>query len=118
MTFWLGVLRTVLKLILYLSYKKGLRIITFSDYREYTSPLFANLKILKFCDLVYFYNGYWQCNLHAGLSFWKSAKFFLFVFSPKLTKDIVTTQDFPQKWLFLYHKLGLNMENLILDSPV
>ena len=50
----------------YLSYKKRLRIITFSDYREHTSPLFANLNVLKFCDLFYFHNTIFIHDYHSG----------------------------------------------------
>ena len=45
--------------------KNVLRIITFSDYREHTSPLFANLNILKFCDLVYFHNAIFMHDYHS-----------------------------------------------------
>ena len=33
--------------------KNAMRIMTFSGYREYTSPLLKTLKLLKFLDLVY-----------------------------------------------------------------
>ena len=92
------------------------RIITFSDYGEHTSPLFANLNILKFCDLVYFHNSIFMHDYHSGNLPSSFNSFFFFI--SKLTKDIVTTQDLPQKWVFLYQKLGLIMENLILDSTV
>ena len=93
--------------------KKVSRIITFSDYREHTSPLFANFNILEFCDLAYFHNAIFMHDYHSG-NLPSSFNSFL----SKLTKDIVTTQDLPQKLVFLCHKFGLVMENLILDSPM
>ena len=76
--------------------KKVSRIITFSDYMycEHTSPLFANLNILKTCDLVYFHNAIFMHDYHSGNL---PSSFNLFFFLSKLTKDIVTTQDLPQK---------------------
>ena len=35
--------------------KKAIRIITFSNFREHTSPLFKKLNVLKFPDIVYVY---------------------------------------------------------------
>ena len=46
--------------------KKVSPIIAFSDYREHTSPLFANLNILEFCDLVYFHNAIFIHDYHSG----------------------------------------------------
>ena len=82
---------------LFLPQKKGLCVIAFSEYREHTSSLFANF----------------MHDYHSGN---QPSSFNLF-FLPKLTKDIVTTQDLLHKWVFLCHKFGLIMENLSLDSP-
>ena len=37
--------------------KRAVRIITFSNFDEHSSPLFYRLKILKFVDLVFLYKG-------------------------------------------------------------
>ena len=51
---------------LFTQQKKVSCIITFFDYREHTSPLFANLNILKVCDLVYFHNAIFMHDYHSG----------------------------------------------------
>ena len=51
---------------LFTQQKKISCIITFSDYRGHTSPLFANLNILKVCDLVYFHNAIFMHDYHSG----------------------------------------------------
>ena len=35
--------------------KKAIRVITFSDFREHSSPLFHALSIIKLIDLIFFY---------------------------------------------------------------
>ena len=47
--------------------KKVVRIITSSDYRAHTSPLFKALKLLKFPDIVKFYTGLFMLQYSMGL---------------------------------------------------
>ena len=51
---------------LFILQKKALRIISFSEYREYTSLLNVKLNILKFCDLVYFHNALFMHDYYSG----------------------------------------------------
>ena len=44
--------------------KKAVRIITFSNFNEHSSPLFYRLKILKFVDLVFLYNSLFMHDYH------------------------------------------------------
>lgn len=47
--------------------KKALRVITFSDYRAHTTPLFKMHNVLKFVDIVKFYNGIFMFSYSTGL---------------------------------------------------
>ena len=44
--------------------KRTVRIITFSNFDEHSSPLFYRLKILKFVDLVFLYNSLFMHDYH------------------------------------------------------
>ena len=44
--------------------KRAVRIITFSNFDEHSSPLFYRLKILKFVDLVFLYNSLFMHDYH------------------------------------------------------
>ena len=61
-TTWGGALKTTLKPIVTLQ-KKIIKLMTFSDMRDPTTPLFSKLKILKFKDIY---------NLHLALLFHKT----------------------------------------------
>ena len=54
-TIWGNTYESTLKQILILQ-KKAIRIITFSDFKEHTLPLFRELKILRLTDLFFFHN--------------------------------------------------------------
>ena len=44
--------------------KKAIRLISFSEFRANTSPLFAHLKILKFSDLIFLNNALLMYDFH------------------------------------------------------
>ena len=44
--------------------KKAIRLISFSEFRAHTSPLFAHLKILKFSDLIFLNNALLMYDFH------------------------------------------------------
>ena len=46
--------------------KRVIRILTFSDYKEHTNPLFKTLAILKLPDLVFFYNAILMYDFRSG----------------------------------------------------
>ena len=52
---------------LYVLQKKALRIITFSEYRAHSNPLFHHLKILKFSDLLFINNALFVYDFHANI---------------------------------------------------
>ena len=46
--------------------KKAIRIITFSEYRSHTSPLFKRLNLLKLIDIVYLDTSFFMCQFNNG----------------------------------------------------
>ena len=48
------------------SQKRAIRIITFSGINDHSSPLFKKLNILKFVDLVQFYNAVFAFDYHTN----------------------------------------------------
>lgn len=46
--------------------KKLIRIMTFSDYKAHTNPMFLKLKLLKLPELVHFYTGLFMYDPHMG----------------------------------------------------
>ena len=51
---------------LYILQKKAIRIMTFSDFKEHTNPIFIDLKILKFHDLVQFQTAIFMLDFRYG----------------------------------------------------
>ena len=47
--------------------KKAIRIMTFSKYDDHTSPLFKNLNILKFSDIIYYHNSLFLFKFHSNM---------------------------------------------------
>ena len=50
--------------------KKAIQIITFSDFRAHTSPLFKRLNLLKLPDIVYLNTALF---MHASVQQWQSS---------------------------------------------
>ena len=46
--------------------KRAVRIITFSDFKAHTTPLFYHLKLLKLSDLIYFKNALFMYEYNKG----------------------------------------------------
>ena len=47
--------------------KKAIRLITFSDFNARSSPLFFNLEILKFTDVVFLQNALFMHDFHSNV---------------------------------------------------
>ena len=56
--------------------KKAVRIITFSSYREHTSPSFKDLNIMKFLGVIYYLKCVFMFKFHSNLL--RSAFLYLF----------------------------------------
>ena len=63
---WGNTYNTNLKPLIILQ-KRAVRVITFSDYRAHTSPLFKTLKLLKFPDITKLYTGIFMLQYSKGL---------------------------------------------------
>ena len=46
--------------------KKIIRLITFSNYQDHTNPLFIQLRLLKFHDLIFYHNALFMYDFHTG----------------------------------------------------
>lgn len=51
---------------LFILQKKAVRIMTFADFKEHTNPIFIDLKILKFHDLVWLQTAIFMHDFHHG----------------------------------------------------
>ena len=98
---------------LFILQKKAVRIITFSEYKAHSSPLFYRLEILKLFDLIYLDNAlfvydYYTNKLPATFhDFFKS-----------IHEVHQYTPDWQARNLTIFLKLELTMANLIFGSMV
>ena len=76
------------------------RFVSFSAYREYTTPLFIKYQIIKFHDLFYYHNAIFVYNFHSG----NLLKTFDDYFE---SKNRVIEQGLLLEHYFIYRKQGL-----------
>lgn len=63
---WANTYVSTLKPIIILQ-KKAIRIMTFSKYDDHTSPLFKNVNILKFSDIIHYHNSLFLFKFHSNM---------------------------------------------------
>ena len=65
-TIWGNTYETTLHPLIILQ-KKAVRIITFSQFSDHTSPLFRDLNVMKFIDVIYYLNCVFMFKFHSNL---------------------------------------------------
>jgi hypothetical protein len=95
---------------LFILQKKAIRIMTFSNFDEHSSPLFKQLYIVKLYDLVTLHNVVFMYKFHNNLLPIAFDTFFM-----RVSETHIITLDFLQKYLTPYQKLEQIMGSLILD---
>ena len=65
-TIWSNTYETTLHPLIILQ-KKAVRIVTFSQFSDHTSPLFRDLNVMKFIDVIYYLNCIFMFKFHSNL---------------------------------------------------
>ena len=89
--------------------KKAIRIITFSPPRTHSSPLFKELNLLKFPDIVHYLTVLFMYQFHHGTLPLIFSDFF---------KKVVNVHNYHLNYRMLYLRFELTMVSLILDTVV